>query len=40
MQFEVMGVQVEVEGLRWRRWRLRGLSLKLGGAGRGDVVRG
>ena len=33
-------MQVEVEGLRWSRWRLRGFSLRLGGAGRGDVVRG
>ena len=26
--------------LMWRKWRLRGFSLRLGGAGRGDVVRG
>ena len=26
--------------LKGRRWRLRGCSLRLGGAGRGDVVRG
>ena len=34
---EVEGVLFEVKG--WR-WRLRGFSLRLGGAGRGDVVRG
>ena len=51
MEVEVEGVQFEVKGSRWRlrecsfrlmwrKWRLRGFSLRLGGAGRGDVVRG
>ena len=38
-EVEVEGVQFEVKGWRWRL-RLRGFSLRLGGAGRGDVVRG
>ena len=29
--FELKGVEVEVEGRRWSRWRLRGCSLRLKG---------
>ena len=36
---EVEGCSSRLKGWRWR-WRLRGFSLRLGGAGRGDVVRG
>ena len=35
VQFEVKGVEVEVERRRWSRWMLRGCSLRLGGGGGG-----